>query len=118
MTSFYLRYSYQHVVWYACQCMPLAEANACPNTVQDQELLGFLEEYFTSSADSFVYGNGQESGDSPPVCVMISSVMLDEMDISDFKIEFNDPTQSINHDKVMIVYVDDSGAIVINVSTR
>ena len=55
-------------------------------------------------------------GAYPPVWVMIISVMLDEMDNSEFKLVFTDPTQSINHDSVMVVYVDDSSAMVNNFS--
>ncbi len=78
--------------------------------------LGLSEESFSNTASSLVYGNGQGSGASPPVWVMISSVMLDEMDNRNFEIEFTDPTQSINHDGVMVVYVDDSCAMVNNFS--
>ncbi len=71
-------------------------------------------ETFSHSTTSPVYGNGQGSGALPPVWVLISSVLLDEMDQSKFRLRFQDPSGTIDHDRVMVVYVDDSGMMINN----
>ncbi len=74
--------------------------------------LGLSEEEFHHSKSSPVYGNGQGSGSSPPVWVMISSKMLEEMDQSQFKLKFSDPSHQVEHDGIMLVYADDSGTMI------
>ncbi len=76
--------------------------------------LGLSTDEFYHSQTDPVYGNGQGSGSSPPVWLMISSVMLEEMDQSEFKLMFSNPTQQVHHNGLMVVYVDDSGTIINN----
>ncbi len=45
---------------------------------------------------------------------MISSVVLEEMDQSKFKLRFLDPTLQVDHEGLMVVYVDDSGTMINN----
>ncbi len=79
--------------------------------------LGISSETFSNSKLSPVYGNGQGSGSSPPVWVLISSVFLDEMDLSKYRAEFTDPTGTVHQDSVMVVYVNDSGTMINNFPT-
>ena len=74
--------------------------------------LGLSSDGFHHSQDDPVYGNGQGSGSSPPVWLMISSVLLEEMETSDFKLKFSDPARQLEHDGLMVVYVDDSGTMI------
>ncbi len=50
--------------------------------------LGLSKDSFAHSPHSPLYGNGQGSASSPPVWLVFSSVMLEEMDHSKFKLKF------------------------------
>ena len=76
--------------------------------------LGESSETFHHSKESPVFGTGQGSGASPPVWVLISSVLLDEMDLCQFRSKFTDPMGTLHHDSVMVVYVDNSGTMINN----
>ena len=88
----------------ACQMQKDMLENA---SFKVQTSLGEFTDRFQHSPDSPVFGNGQGSGFSPPVWVLINSLLLDEMDQSQFHLHFDDPTNILQHDSVMVVYVDD-----------